>query len=83
MLCRARHIRRLVAVGTYPQQPSTPDVESRAALPEVKATPGRPDIYGLLRQICAEHESEQEIGVVAAGALPASFPACSGAWLLN
>lgn len=45
------------------------DVESRAAIPEVKASPGRPDITALLRQICAEHQSEQEIGVVAAGKL--------------
>lgn len=68
VLSRARHVRRLAAVGTYPVLVNGADVESRAELPEVKATPGRPDIHALLRQICAEHESEQEIGVIAAGA---------------
>jgi hypothetical protein len=69
LLSRARHVRRLAAAGSYPRLPEGADVESRAALPEVKATPGRPDIHALLRQICAEHGSEQEIGVVAAGVL--------------
>lgn len=36
-------------------------------LPEVEATPGRPNIVALLQQICAEHAAEREIGVVAAG----------------
>lgn len=67
---RARSVKRIVAAGAVPMEGA--DVESRASIPEVKATPGRPDIHALLRQICTEHESEQEIGVIAAGSLAAS-----------
>ncbi|CAL8470322.1 g9864 [Coccomyxa elongata] len=64
-IIRARSVKRMVAAGAVPVEGA--DVESRASIPEVKATPGRPDIHALLRQICTEHESEQEIGVIAAG----------------
>ena len=64
---RARRVKRMVSAGAGPGLRDGADVESRTVVPEIKATPGRPDIHGLLRQICTEHESEQEIGIIAAG----------------
>lgn len=43
-------------------------------LPELEATPGRPNIVALLQQICAEHADEREIGVIAAGLEPSIHP---------
>jgi hypothetical protein len=37
-------------------------------LPDLAATPGRPNVEALLKQICMEHGDDREIGVVAAGA---------------
>ena len=76
--CRARHVRKVSAAGDLSSHglvDSSGDAEAQAeqgglvGLRGMKASPGRPNISAVLSRVVQEYSTEQEIGVVAAGAL--------------
>ena len=76
--CRARHVRKALSASDLNGSglvDSSEDAEGQAeqgglvGLRGMKASPGRPNISAVLSRVVQEYSTEQEIGVVAAGAL--------------
>lgn len=76
--CRARNVRKHFSASDLNGSglvDGSEDAEARAeqgalvGLRGMKASPGRPNISAVLARVVQEYSTEQEIGVVAAGAL--------------